>query len=95
MVNPSQLQAHNLSGGQQRKLTVAMALIGDPKLILLDEPTANLDSRARHAVWRMVRERKRRGCAVVLTTHHMVCVLVILYYSTVSAPPPSCERLHC
>ena len=74
-------QAQHLSGGQQRKLTVAMALVGDPKLILLDEPTANLDSSARHAVWRMIAERQRQGRAIVLTTHHSACACCETVYT--------------
>jgi ABC-2 type transport system ATP-binding protein len=60
-----------LSGGQQRRLDLAMTLIGDPRLIFLDEPTTGLDPRSRHAMWQIVRELVAEGVTVFLTTQHL------------------------
>jgi ABC-2 type transport system ATP-binding protein len=58
-----------LSGGQKQRLALAVALIGQPELVFLDEPTAGMDPQARHATWQIVRGLKERGVTVVLTTH--------------------------
>ncbi|WP_081982684.1 ABC transporter ATP-binding protein [Streptacidiphilus albus] len=60
-----------LSGGQQQRLALAMAVVGRPELVFLDEPTAGLDPHARHATWDLVRDLRADGVSVVLTTHHM------------------------
>ncbi|MFI1887503.1 ABC transporter ATP-binding protein [Streptomyces jumonjinensis] len=60
-----------LSGGQQQRLALAMAVVGRPELIFLDEPTAGLDPQARHATWELVRELRADGVSTVLTTHFM------------------------
>jgi ABC-2 type transport system ATP-binding protein len=60
-----------LSGGQQRRLDVALALIGDPELIFLDEPTTGFDPSARHMAWDVVRGLRDLGKTVFLTTHFM------------------------
>lgn len=60
-----------LSGGQRQRLAMALALVGRPDLVFLDEPTAGLDPQSRHAVWDIVRELRERGVSVVLTTHLM------------------------
>ncbi|XP_054898455.1 ATP-binding cassette sub-family A member 5 [Poeciliopsis prolifica] len=63
-------QAKNLSGGQKRKLSVGIAILGDPKILLLDEPTAGMDPCSRHQVWSLLKSR-RAGRVVVLSTHYM------------------------
>lgn len=60
-----------LSGGMKRRLLVARGLIGEPKILILDEPTTGLDPQARHDLWERVRELKRNGTTVLLTTHYM------------------------
>ncbi|MFD4573059.1 ABC transporter ATP-binding protein [Streptomyces sp. NPDC058417] len=60
-----------LSGGQQQRLALAMAVVGRPELVFLDEPTAGLDPQARRATWDLVRDLRRDGVSVILTTHHM------------------------
>ena len=60
-----------LSGGQRQRLLLAMALVNDPQVVFLDEPTTGLDPQARRNLWELVRGIKRRGKTVVLTTHYM------------------------
>ena len=61
----------NLSGGQKQKMGLALALVNDPQLVFLDEPTTGLDATARRAVWEVIRELKRQGRSVLLTTHYL------------------------
>ena len=61
----------NLSGGMKRRLTIARALINEPDILLLDEPTTGLDPQARHVVWDRLYRLKHRGVTLVLTTHYM------------------------
>jgi len=60
-----------LSGGMKRRLTIARALVNEPELLLLDEPTTGLDPQARHLVWDRLYRLKQRGTTLVLTTHYM------------------------
>ena len=60
-----------LSGGMKRRLTIARALINEPDVLLLDEPTTGLDPQARHVVWDRLYRLKQRGVTLVLTTHYM------------------------
>jgi ABC-2 type transport system ATP-binding protein len=60
-----------LSGGQCQRLSLAIALVGRPEVLFLDEPTAGMDPRARATTWQLVRELRDAGTTVVLTTHHM------------------------
>jgi ATP-binding cassette subfamily A (ABC1) protein 3 len=63
-------QSGSLSGGNKRKLSVSIALIGQSKLVLLDEPTSGMDLSARRALWNMLR-KYRRDRIIILTTHYM------------------------
>ncbi|MDE1821843.1 MAG: ABC transporter ATP-binding protein [Euryarchaeota archaeon] len=60
-----------LSGGQKQKLGVALAMVNDPELLFLDEPTTGLDPQARRAVWELLRELKNEGRTIFLTTHYL------------------------
>jgi lipooligosaccharide transport system ATP-binding protein len=60
-----------LSGGMKRRLTIARALVNEPDLLLLDEPTTGLDPQARHLVWDRLYRLKQRGVSLVVTTHYM------------------------
>ena len=64
-------RAGELSGGQHRRLDLALALVGDPELIFLDEPTTGFDPAARRAAWAVVRALKELGKTVLLTTHYL------------------------
>jgi lipooligosaccharide transport system ATP-binding protein len=60
-----------LSGGMQRRLTIARALINNPRILILDEPTTGLDPQVRHLIWNKLRELKEQGVTILLTTHYM------------------------
>jgi ABC-2 type transport system ATP-binding protein len=60
-----------LSGGQRQRLAIACALVGDPELLFLDEPTTGLDPQSRRQLWDVIRDFKARGRTVILTTHYM------------------------
>ncbi len=64
-------RCRQLSGGQKRRLALAVALVGRPSLVFLDEPTAGMDPQARLATWEIVRDLRREGATVLLTTHLM------------------------
>ncbi|MET7457375.1 ABC transporter ATP-binding protein [Streptomyces sp. NPDC005574] len=61
----------SLSGGMKQRLSIARAMINDPELILLDEPTTGLDPQARHLLWERLDQLRRRGITQILTTHYM------------------------
>ncbi|MFZ5722392.1 MAG: ABC transporter ATP-binding protein [Pseudomonadota bacterium] len=63
--------AMKLSGGQRQRLLLALALVNDPEIVFLDEPTTGLDPQARRNLWELVRDIKHEGKTIVLTTHYM------------------------
>lgn len=71
LVEQADRRIHKLSGGQRRKVELAAALIGEPDLVFLDEPTTGLDIETRTALWQLIRNARDRGAAVVLTTHYL------------------------
>ncbi|HCZ07227.1 MAG: type transport system ATP-binding protein [Thermotogota bacterium] len=71
LTEKSRTLVKNLSGGQKQRLAFALALVNDPELVFLDEPTTGLDPQARHHVWEIIRRLKKQGKTVFLTTHYM------------------------
>jgi len=67
----AKIRCRRLSGGQKRRLALALALVGNPTLLFLDEPTSGMDPQARLATWEIIRDLKRNGATVLLTTHLM------------------------
>lgn len=64
-------QTGALSGGQKRRLSVALAFVGRPRLVLLDEPTTGLDIDGRHALWEAIRRQRAAGASIVVTSHYL------------------------
>jgi len=64
-------QTGSLSGGQKRRLSVALAFVGRPKLVLLDEPTTGLDIDGRHVLWEAIRRQREAGASIVVTSHYL------------------------
>jgi lipooligosaccharide transport system ATP-binding protein len=71
LVGREDARINTLSGGMKRRLTLARALINDPQLVFMDEPTTGLDPQARHLIWERLRRLTQEGKTLVLTTHHM------------------------
>ena len=71
LTSAAKTRCRRLSGGQKRRLALAVALIGNPRLVFLDEPTAGMDPQARLTTWEIIRDLKRQGATVLLTTHLM------------------------
>ena len=71
LVDAAGRPAATYSGGMRRRLDLAMTLVGEPKVIFLDEPTTGLDPRSRRTVWRIVRDLVSRGVTIFLTTHYL------------------------
>ena len=61
----------NLSGGEKRRLDLAMATIGRPDILFLDEPTTGMDAEGRHATWKLIRRLQEQGSTILLTTHNL------------------------
>jgi ABC-2 type transport system ATP-binding protein len=64
-------KSEKLSGGQKQRLSIAIALVNEPQVLFLDEPTTGLDPQARRNLWELIREIQRRGTTVFLTTHYL------------------------
>jgi lipooligosaccharide transport system ATP-binding protein len=71
LTEKSKAKVDELSGGMKRRLTIARALVNDPRILLLDEPTTGLDPQARHILWDRLFRLKEQGTTLVLTTHYM------------------------
>lgn len=71
LTEKAQEYTRQLSGGMRRRLVIARALIGQPKLLIMDEPTTGLDPQARVTVWKKLRELQEQGVTILLTTHYM------------------------
>ncbi|TDC60910.1 ATP-binding cassette domain-containing protein [Streptomyces hainanensis] len=71
LVDAARKPASTYSGGMKRRLDIAMTLVGDPRIIFLDEPTTGLDPRSRHNMWRIIRELVADGVTVFLTTQYL------------------------
>jgi lipooligosaccharide transport system ATP-binding protein len=71
LTEKAEAKVEALSGGMKRRLLIARALVNDPELVVLDEPTTGLDPQARHLVWDKLRELAREGKTLILTTHYM------------------------
>jgi len=71
LTEKSKSQVKELSGGQKQRFSVASALVNNPKVLFLDEPTTGLDPQARRNLWELVQGIKKKGITVVLTTHYM------------------------
>ena len=71
LVEKRDARVKTLSGGQKRRLDLGVALVGDPDLVFLDEPTTGFDPAARRAAWEMIRSLRELGKTVLLTTHYL------------------------
>ncbi|GAA1179827.1 ABC transporter ATP-binding protein [Nesterenkonia xinjiangensis] len=71
LTHKAKARVEDLSGGMKRRLTIARALVNEPDVLLLDEPTTGLDPQARHVLWDRLFRLKENGTTLVLTTHHM------------------------
>ncbi|MFJ9943400.1 ABC transporter ATP-binding protein [Streptomyces erythrochromogenes] len=65
------VMVQNLSGGEKRRLDLAIATLSHPEVLFLDEPTAGMDAEGRHATWRLIRELREAGTTILLTTHYL------------------------
>ena len=71
LTDKSSALGRTLSGGQRRRLDVALGIIGNPELIFLDEPTTGFDPEARRAFWQLIRKLRDEGATILLTTHYL------------------------
>ncbi|WP_033260493.1 ATP-binding cassette domain-containing protein, partial [Kitasatospora setae] len=83
--------ASTYSGGMKRRLDIAMTLVGDPRIIFLDEPTTGLDPRSRHDMWQIIRRLVADGTTVLLTTQYLeeadelADTIAVLHHGTIAA----------
>jgi lipooligosaccharide transport system ATP-binding protein len=102
LADRAKARVEDLSGGMKRRLTIARALVNEPKILLLDEPTTGLDPQARHILWDRLFRLKEQGTTLVLTTHYMDEVeqlcdrLIVVDKGTIMAEgaPAELIRLH-
>ncbi|MFW5865500.1 MAG: ABC transporter ATP-binding protein, partial [Nanoarchaeota archaeon] len=66
------VKAKKLSGGMERRLDIACALMHDPEVLILDEPTADLDPLLRHHIWQLIRKINKKGTTIILSSHHLI-----------------------
>ena len=71
LTEQKKIRARNLSGGQRRRLDVALGIIGNPEILFLDEPTTGFDPQARRSFWELIRNLKAAGTTILLTTHYL------------------------
>lgn len=71
LTQKAKAQVKQLSGGQRQRFSIAAALVNNPKVLFLDEPTTGLDPQARRNLWKLVRSIRKKGITVVMTTHYM------------------------
>ena len=71
LVDKKNSYVESLSGGQRQKLAIGIALLNDPKILLLDEPTTGLDPQARREIWGILKQLQHKGRSMILTTHYM------------------------
>ena len=71
LIEKKNAKVNSLSGGMKRRLTIARALVSDPDILMLDEPTTGLDPQARHILWDRLFRLKEKGVTLLITTHHM------------------------
>lgn len=67
----AEVMVQNLSGGEKRRLDLAVATLSQPDILFLDEPTAGMDAEGRHATWRLIRQLQEQGSTILLTTHYL------------------------
>ena len=91
LLDAAKKPASTYSGGMKRRLDIAMTLVGDPRIIFLDEPTTGLDPRARHTMWQIIRELVTGGVTVFLTTQYLdeadelADRIAVLHHGTIAA----------
>ncbi len=83
LTDKKRARIRELSGGMRRRLIIARALLNDPKILILDEPTTGLDPQVRHLIWDKIRGLKKQGVTILLTTHYMeeafeICDTIII-----------------
>jgi ABC-2 type transport system ATP-binding protein len=71
LLEKAKSQVKELSGGQKQRLSIAVALVNDPKVLFLDEPTTGLDPQARRNLWELIQEINKQGKTIVITTHYL------------------------
>ena len=71
MVEKIHAKPEELSGGQKQRFSIACALVNEPKVLFLDEPTTGLDPQAKHNLWDLIKQLNQSGMTIMLTTHNM------------------------